>query len=110
MYSGCVIHPRNLSNYMELNKFNNLKSNVFLLLLLLFSSKIKYYIYFILLKCNFIPMRRKECSILRYYLKKSLESFAPDNIKKKVSFIIIFVDNDGRRFHFHSERMLHSLL
>ena len=86
MYFGCVIHPRNLSNYMELNKFNNLKSNIFLLLLLLFSSKIKYYIYFILLKCNFIPMRRKECSILRYYLKKSLESFAPDNIKKK-SFI-----------------------
>lgn len=77
-----VLHPRNLSNYMGFDKFNNLKNKILFLFSSLNSSKIKYYVHFILLKCNFV--RRKECSQLfgchkrGYCLKKSLESSAPN--------------------------------
>lgn len=81
-----VLHPRNLSNYMGFEKFNNLKNKILFLFSSLNSSKIKYYVHFVLLKCNFV--RRKECIGLvcylvcykrGYCLKKSLESSAPNH-------------------------------
>lgn len=72
-----VLHP-NLSNYMGFDKFNNLKNKILFLFSSLNSSKIKYYVHFILLKCNFV--RRKECIGLVCYLVVTKE----DTVSKKV--------------------------
>ena len=72
VYILYVLHPRNLSNYMGFDKFNNLKNKILFLFSSLNSSKIKYYVHFILLKCNFV--RRKKCSRLFGLLQKRILS------------------------------------
>lgn len=57
---------------MGFDKFNNLKNKILFLFSSLNSSKIKYYVHFILLKYNFV--RRKEYSRLFGLLQKRILS------------------------------------